>query len=161
MTFKDEILQTLFGGGTADYEMLEKCNYAFEDILDYIKSFTSVDEMEFNDILLGAIDLYRSNIEEKIEEKKKSLEENIKYLENKMSCCASDKYDEMELLDNQKDLEKLEELSPFDDIEYNTNYLDTQIWVLDDDTRAIYKELLADEISKENDEIGFVELDLD
>ena len=43
MTFKDEILQTLFGGGTADYEMLEKCNSAFEDILDYIKSFTSVD----------------------------------------------------------------------------------------------------------------------
>ena len=52
-------------------------------------------------------------------------------------------------------------MSPFDDIEYNTNYLDTQIWVLDDDIRAIYKELLADEISKENDEIGFVELDLD
>ena len=78
-----------------------------------------------------------------------------------MSCCASDKYDEMELLDNQKDLEKLGELSPFDDIEYNTNYLDTQIWVLDDDIKAIYKELLADEISKENDEIGFVELDLD
>lgn len=31
MTYKDEILQTLFGGGTADYAMLEKCNYDFED----------------------------------------------------------------------------------------------------------------------------------
>lgn len=59
------------------------------------------------------------------------------------------------------DLEKLEQLYPFDDIEYNTNYLDTQIWVLDDEIRAIYKEFLADEVEKENEKIGFVELNLD
>ena len=67
LSFKDDILQTLFGGGIADYEMLEKCEYDFEDILNDIKGFTSVDEMKFNDILLGAIDLYRLHIENAIE----------------------------------------------------------------------------------------------
>lgn len=159
MTFKDEILQTLFGGGTADYEMLEKCGYDFEDILDYIKSFTSVDEMGFNDILLGAIDLYRSNLENAIENKKAEMEENLKYLENRLDYVAYGKRELMEIEVARVDLEKIEKLYPFDDIEYNTNYLDTQIWVADDDIRAIYKELLADEINKENEKIGFVELD--
>ena len=157
---RDDILITLFGGGTLDYDMLDKCNYEFEDILDYIKGFTSVEEMDFNDILLGAIDLFRSNLEDKIENKKKALEENMNYLEHKISCCASDSYDEMELLDSQNNLERLEELYPFDDIEYNTNYLDTNIWFTDDEKKAIYRDLLSKEIEEENDNIGFVELDL-
>lgn len=158
---KDDILMTLFGGGSADYDMLDKCNYDFEDILRHIDSFTSREDMDFNDILIGAIDEYRSNLEKAIEDKKEKIEDNIQYLENKMSCCAYDKYDEIELIDNQNDLEKLEQLYPFDDIEYNTNYLDTQIWVADDEIKAVYKELLADEVEKENEKIGFVELDLD
>jgi len=158
---KDDILMTLFGGGSADYDMLDKCNYDFEDILRHIYNFTSREDMDFNDILIGAIDEYRSNLEKAIEDKKEKIEDNIKYLENKISCCAYDKYDEIELIDNQNNLEKLEQLDTFDDIEYNTNYLDTQIWVLDDEIRAVYKELLADEVEKENEKIGFVELNLD
>ena len=161
ISFKDEILMTLFGGGIADYDMLEKCNYSFEDILKNIDMFTTRDDMDFNDILIGAIDEYRSNLNNAIENRKKEIEENIKYLENKMSCCAFDKYDEIQLNDYYEDLKNIEELYPFDDIEHNCNYLDTQIWVLDDEIRAIYKKLLADEVEEENEKIGFVKLDLD
>ena len=68
---RDDILITLFGGGIADYDMLDKCNYEFEDILRHIDSFTSREDMDFNDILIGAIDEYRSNLEKAIEEKDK------------------------------------------------------------------------------------------
>ena len=158
---KDDILMTLFGGGSADYDMLDKCNYDFKDILRHIDSFTTREDMDFNDILIGAIDEYKSNLEEAIENKKRELEDNWKYLENKLAVCGYGKRDLMEIEIVKADLEKLEQLYPFDDIEYNTNYLDTQIWVLDDEIRAIYKEFLADEVEKENEKIGFVELNLD
>lgn len=161
ISFKEEILMTMFGGGVADYAMLEKCNYDFADILEHIKMFTTIDKMTFNDILLGAIDEYRSNLENDIEDKKREMEDNLKYLEKRLDYVTYGKSDLMEIEIAKADLDKLEKLYPFDDIEYNTNYLDTQIWILDDEIKAIYKEFLADEIEKENEKIGFVELDLD
>ena len=82
LSFKDDILQTLFGGGIADYEMLEKCEYDFEDILNDIKGFTTIDEMDFNDILIGAIDIYRNNIESAIDTKIQEVECDLKGLED-------------------------------------------------------------------------------
>lgn len=160
-SFKDDILQTLFGGGIADYEMLEQCNYDFEDILRHIDSFTTREDMNFNDILIGAIDEYRSNLEKAIEDKKIEMADNLKYLENKLDYCGYGKRELMEIEMAKEDLNKIESLYPFDDIEYNTNYLDTQIWFANDEIKAVYKELLADEVEKENEKIGFVELDLD
>lgn len=158
---RDDILMTLFGGGSADYDMLDKCNYEFEDILRHIDSFTSREDMDFNDILIGAIDEYRSNLEEAIENKKREMEDNLKYLENELEVCGYGKRELMEIEIAKEDLNKIESLYPFDDIEYNCNYLDTQIWVADDDKKAIYKEFLSKEIDEENEKIGFVELDLD
>ena len=158
---KDDILMTLFGGGSADYDMLDKCNYDFKDILRHIDSFTTREDMDFNDILIGAIDEYKSNLEEAIENKKREMEDNLKYLENELEVCGYGKREIMEIESVKADLEKLKQLYPFDDIEYNTNYLDTQIWVVDDEIKAIYKEFLADEVKKENEKIGFVELNLD
>ena len=45
---RDDILMTLFGGGSADYDMLDKCNYDFENILRHIDSFTTREDMDFN-----------------------------------------------------------------------------------------------------------------
>lgn len=159
MSFKDDILQTLFGGGIADYEMLEKCEYDFEDILGHIDSFCSREEMDFNAILLGAIDLYRSNLEKAIENKIAEYESELKYLDDYEETCGGDRKTYYEILDYKDRIEKLNELYPFDDIEYNTNYLDTQIWFADDETKAIYREFLSKEIDEENEKIGFVELD--
>ena len=38
---KDDILMTIFGGGTLDWEMLDKCEYDFEDIYEDMKMFCS------------------------------------------------------------------------------------------------------------------------
>ena len=159
LSFKDDILQTLFGGGIADYEMLEKCEYDFEDILNDIKGFTSVDEMKFNDILLGAIDLYRLHIENAIENKISEYENELKYLDDYEETCGGSRETYYEILDYRDRIEKLNELYVFDDIEYNINYLDTQIWFANDEVKAIYREFLSKEIDEENEKIGFVELD--
>ena len=161
---KDDILQTIFGGGTLDWEMLEKCEYDFEDIYKNMKMFcSSYEDFDFNSILLGAIDLYKYHIQDKIDEKITETESDLKELEN---------YEEMyngniayeyinKIIDLRKQLEDLQKLYATDDIEYFTNYLDTSIFILNDEIRALYKKYLKEEIKAENELIGFVNLDLD
>lgn len=161
---KDDILMTIFGGGTLDWEMLDKCEYDFEDIYKNMKMFcSSYEDFDFNSILLGAIDLYKYHIQDKIDEKITETESDLKELEN---------YEEMyngniayeyvnKIIDLRKQLEDLQKLYATDDIEYFTNYLDTSIFILNDEIRALYKKYLKEEIKAENELIGFVNLDLD
>lgn len=163
MSFKDELVQELLGGGALDWEMLDKCNYSCEDILDKIKMFTTIDEMDFNDLLVGAIDLYRYNIQEKIDEKitetESDLQELERYSDENNGNIDMEYIDRIELL--RKQLDELQELCAYDDIEHFVNYIDTSIFINNDEIRALYKKYLSEEIEKENEEIGFVELDLE
>lgn len=161
---KDEILQTIFGGGTLDWEMLEKCEYDFEDIYKNMKMFcSSYEDFDFNSILLGAIDLYKYHIQDKIDEKITETESDLKELERYID--ENNGNVDIEYVDDKKRLEqKLEDLQKLyatDDIEYFTNYLDTSIFILNDEIRALYKKYLKEEIKAENELIGFVNLDLD
>lgn len=161
---KDEILQTIFGGGTLDWEMLEKCEYDFEDIYKNMKMFcSSYEDFDFNSILLGAIDLYKYHIQDKIDEKITETESDLKELERYID--ENNGNVDIEYFDDKKRLEqKLEDLQKLyatDDIEYFTNYLDTSIFIVNDEIRALYKKYLKEEIKAENELIGFVNLDLD
>ena len=136
---KDEILQTIFGGGTLDWEMLEKCEYDFEDIYKNMKMFcSSYEDFDFNSILLGAIDLYKYHIQDKIDEKITETESDLKELERYID--ENNGNVDIEYVDDKKRLEqKLEDLQKLyatDDIEYFTNYLDTSIFILNNEIRA-------------------------
>ena len=161
---KDEILQTIFGGGTLDWEMLEKCEYDFEDIYKNMKMFcSSYEDFDFNSILLGAIDLYKYHIQDKLDEKITETESDLKELErysDENNNNIDQKYID-EISNLRKQLEDLQKLYATDDIEYFTNYLDTSIFILNDEIRALYKKYLKEEIKAENELIGFVNLDLD
>lgn len=161
---KDDILMTMFGGGTLDWEMLDKCEYDFEDIYEDMKMFcSSYEDFDFNSILLGAIDLYKYHIQDKIDEKITETESDLKKLERYID--ENNGNVDIEYVDDKKRLEqKLEDLQKLyatDDIEYFTNYLDTSIFILNDEIRALYKKYLKEEIKAENELIGFVNLDLD
>ena len=161
---KDDILMTMFGGGTLDWEMLDKCEYDFEDIYEDMKMFcSSYEDFDFNSILLGAIDLYKYHIQDKIDEKITETESDLKELERYID--ENNGNVDIEYVDDKKRLEqKLEDLQKLyatDDIEYFTNYLDTSIFILNDEIRALYKKYLKEEIKAENELIGFVNLDLD
>ena len=161
---KDEILQTIFGGGSLDWEMLEKCEYDFEDIYKNMKMFcSSYEDFDFNSILLGAIDVYKYHIQDKIDEKITETESDLKELERYID--ENNGNVDIEYVDDKKRLEqKLEDLQKLyatDDIEYFTNYLDTSIFIVNDEIRALYKKYLKEEIKAENELIGFVNLDLD
>ena len=161
---KDEILQTIFGGGTLDWEMLEKCEYDFEDIYKNMKMFcSSYEDFDFNSILLGAIDLYEYHIQDKIDEKITETESDLKELEryiDENNGNVDQKYID-EISNLRKQLEELQTLCVDDDISYYANYLDNSIYIVDDETRALYKKYLKEEIKAENELIGFVNLDLD
>ena len=143
---KDDILMTIFGGGTLDWEMLDKCEYDFEDIYEDMKMFcSSYEDFDFNGILLGAIDLYVGHIQDKIDENNGNVD--IEYVDDKKRL--------------EQQLEDLQSLYASDDIEYFTNYLDTSIFIVNDEVRALYKKYLEEEVEKENELIGFCYLDLD
>ena len=161
---KDDILMTMFGGGTLDWEMLDKCEYDFEDIYEDMKMFcSSYEDFDFNSILLGAIDLYKYHIQDKIDEKITETESDLKELERYID--ENNGNVDIEYVDDKKRLEqKLEDLQKLyasDDIEYFTNYLDTSIFIVNDEVRALYKKYLEEEVEKENELIGFCCLDLD
>ena len=161
---KDEILQTIFGGGSLDWNMLDKCEYDFEDIYKNMKMFcSSYEDFDFNSILLGAIDLYKYHIQDKIDEKITETESDLKELERYID--ENNGNVDIEYVDDKKRLEqKLEDLQSLyasDDIEYFTNYLDTSIFIVNDEVRALYKKYLEEEVEKENELIGFCYLDLD
>ena len=161
---KDDILMTMFGGGTLDWEMLDKCEYDFEDIYEDMKMFcSSYEDFDFNSILLGAIDLYKYHIQDKLDEKITETESDLKELERYID--ESNGNVDIEYIDDKKRLEQqledLQSLYANDDIEYFTNYLDTSIFIVNDEVRALYKKYLEEEVEKENELIGFCYLDLD
>ena len=160
---KDDILMTIFGGGTLDWEMLEKCEYDFEDIYEDMKSFCSLEDIDFSSILLGAIDLYRYHIDKEIEEKIKETESDLKELENYSDMYNGNINDEyVDKIHKLKEkLEKLQSLDIYEDMEDFINYLDTHIYINDEEKREIYRTYLSKEIEKENELIGFCYLDLD
>ena len=161
---KDEILQTIFGGGTLDWEMLEKCEYDFEDIYKNMKMFcSSYEDFDFNSILLGAIDLYKYHIQDKLDEKITETESDLKDLErysDENNNNIDQKYID-EISNLRKQLAELQTLCVDDDISYYANYLDNGIYIVDDEIRALYKKYLKEEIKAENELIGFVNLDLE
>ena len=161
---KDDILMTIFGGGTLDWEMLDKCEYDFEDIYEDMKMFcSSYEDFDFNSILLGAIALYKYHIQDKIDEKITETESDLKALERYID--ENNGNVDIEYVDDKKRLEQqledLQKLYATDNIEYFTNYLDTSIFIVNDEVRALYKKYLEEEVEKENELIGFCSLDLD
>ena len=149
---KYDVLQTLFkNGGTADWEMLEDCNYDFEDIWNKMLQFVDIYNMDFNDILAGAGDVFKSNIEDAIQLK---IEETYKVL-------STLKEGTPEFEDNVLKVRELENLDPSTDIEMFTNCLDTIMYFRNADIQELYKTYLKDEIEEENNKIGFVYLDLE
>lgn len=149
---KYDVLQTLFkNGGTADWEMLEECNYDFEDIWNKMLQFVDIYNMDFNDILAGAGDVFKSNIEDSIQKKIKELENDLEY-------CVMNSNN---WYDTTLKIKELENLDPSTDIEMFTNCLDTRMYFRDTDTQQLYKTYLSKEIEEENNKIGFVYLDLE
>lgn len=127
-----ELLCELLSCGYGDIDMLFKIKYDFEDIKKtlYDMDYSIID---FESLLYGAIYLYRYKIQDIIDEKIRNKENGY---------------------------EELEQLDPWEDIECFVNYLDTSIYIVNDEIKEIYRKYLKDEIDKENDLIGFVELDL-
>ena len=147
--------------GFLDIEMLDKCDYSYDDIKDYIEDY-KIKDIDINIILGACINYFQNMIQEKIDEKITETESDLKGLED-----YEDTYngnisyeDTNAIIDLRKKLEELQNLSACDDIEYYTNCLDTSVYIVDDEVREIYKKYLKDEVEKENEMLGFAYLDL-
>ena len=155
---RNEILRTMFGGGSLDWDMLDKCSYNWEMIKQY-----DIIDMNFNSITESCMELYKQHIQDRLDEKITETESDLKELErysDENNGNIDQKYiDEIENLKEQ--LEELQDLCVDNDIQYYANYLDNDIYIENDEIRELYKKYLAQEIKKENELIGFTELDLE
>lgn len=155
---RNEILRTMFGGGSLDWDMLDKCSYNWEMVKQY-----DIIDMNFNSIIESCMELYKQHIQDRLDEKITETESDLKELErysDENNGNIDQKYiDEIENLKEQ--LEELQDLCVDNDIQYYANYLDNDIYIENDEIRELYKKYLAQEIKKENELIGFTELDLE
>lgn len=154
---RDEVLQTIFGVDSLDWNMLDKCNYDFSDIWEMVR------DMNFNSIIESCMELYKQHIQNKLDEKITETESDLKELErysDENNGNIDQKYID-EISNLRKQLEELQTLCLDDDISYYANYLDNDIYIVNDEIRALYKKYLEEEIEIENELIGFVSLDLD
>lgn len=159
---REEILQTIFGGGSLDWDMLDKCEYDFSDIWELVRQYDIID-MNFNSIIESCMEFYKQHIQDKLDEKITETESDLKELENYEDMYGGDiAYEYVnKIIDLRKQLDELQTLCADDDIQYYANYLDNGIYIVNDETKALYKKYLKEEIKKENELIGFVSLDLD
>lgn len=150
-------VSVLLDCGTLDLEMIEKCEYDFSDIKDLLKEFDM--EMTFSNIIYCCIYQYKVNLQEKIDAMIEETETEIKMLEiesdEKNGHISFEKSEKLTLLWKKK--EELESLDTSEDIEEYINYLDTHIY-LDSSKEEIYTKYLGEEIDKENELLGFCEL---
>lgn len=156
------ILCSLLECGYADLNILNKCNYEYEEIEKHIIDIYGEDtKITLTKILCGAIIHYKSRVQNKIDEMIFELECEIKDIEQLNDEMQEIKEEDKTKLDRlYQEKEDLENLNAYDDIEDFINYIDTHIYITDEELKAIYNKYLSDYIEEENDEIGFVSLDL-
>lgn len=149
---KDEILMELLECGILDLNMLDDCEYDFYDVLEECHSFTS--EPKFCDILYGAICIYQRNIQNKIDDRISELNDLMEEFDD------NGEADTEEFADYEEEQRALESLNPNEDIEHFINFIDTSIYIRDEQKKVIYSKYLSDAINEENQEIGFVSLEV-
>lgn len=148
--------------GYLDIEMLDKCEYDYDDIKYHFEDI-KVEDLNINIVLESCILNYITNIQNKIDEKITETESDLKGLED-----YEDMYNGnidyeyvIQIKELRKKLEELQSLDSTSDIDYYTNCLDTKIYIVDDEVKEIYNKYLKEEVEKENEKIGFCYLDLD
>lgn len=148
--------------GYLDIEMLDKCEYDYDDIKYHFEDI-KVEDLNINIVLESCILNYITNIQNKIDEKITETESDLKGLEDYSDMyngnIAYEYVEEIKRLRQQ--LEDLQSLDSTSDIDYYTNCLDTNIYIVDDEVKEIYNKYLKEEVEKENEKIGFCYLDLD
>ena len=149
---KDEILMELLECGILDLAMLDDCEYDFYDVYEECQSFT--DQPKFCDILCGAICIYQRNIRTAIEDRISELDNLMEELDDQGLA------DTEEFAEYEEEQDALKELDPFEDIEYFINFIDTSIWIPDEHKKEIYGKYLSNIINEEDQQIGFVSLEV-
>lgn len=154
----NEVLRDLLDCEISDLDILKKCSYNYKTVMNNVIGL-DWEKKDFWLVILGCIYQFQSNVQAKIDELDYDIECNIKELEQlgdeNNGNLSEEKTNDLNKLWKQK--EELEELSPFDDIEYDCN-VPVVIWIEDDEIRNKYKKYLGDFIEEENKNIGFCSL---
>lgn len=148
------ITSTLLGCGNMDLSMLYSIEYDLSDILDYLEDIGAI--IGLNELLEGAIELFRRNIQNKIDD----IKEEYHNLRGELGD-SRDKDDLKFKKEYDLALEDLEKIDIYEDTSYYVNYIDSSIeWDCSDELKDIYKKYLNEVIDNENNMLGFTYLDI-
>lgn len=137
--WKDDLLTTLLDCGYGDLSLLEDCEYDMDEIIDDCKEVFG--DLNINNLVRVMFEFGLRDIEQAVGDR----------------ICELEAIDNVRELDEDEELElaALQELSPFDDMESFHNYLDTHIWIEDDEKKSTYTTYLSEALDRFYEMTGF------
>lgn len=116
-----DLLCGLLNCGYLDLQVIEDIDYDMEEILENLK-FAGFDEININTVMMTVFDMARGEVRNYIDERIEELKED----EDELSS------------EDKEELELLQQLEVFEDIESYHNYLDTGAYI-NSDVEDVYK----------------------
>lgn len=141
MNGKEELLCGILGCGFADLKIIDDCKYDLAQIYNDLKE--SYKDVSLNTVIDAIFRLGVSELEEKVLSQKEDTEIRLD------SAVKGSKLERMLY----EQMEEISSLCPKDDVVWHTNFLDSDIGFLKNE--SIYRKYFPGEISEIEDDIGF------
>lgn len=138
--WKDALLCSIFDCGIADLGLLEDCKYDMYKIIDECEEMFG--DLHINDVIRTMFYFGLCEIEDTIDGRILELEDILS---------DGGELDEAESLE----LATLRELDPFNDIRSSHNFIDTHIWIYDEDKKTDYTTYLSEALDHFYEMTGF------
>ena len=123
---RDLLLSSILGCGYLDLSVLDDCEYDFDEMVEECKF--NFGEISLNGLARTMFAMGIRDIEEWINNRIEEIKGEMEYFYFED---GENEEDDEEYMMLRKELEELEELKPWEDIESFHNYLDTSIYFID------------------------------
>ena len=137
--FREDLLTVILDCGYGDLYLLEDCQYVLEEIIE--ECMATFGNIKINNLVRIMFDFGIRDIETARDNRICEIEaiQNERDLDD----------------DEQEELDALRQLAPFEDICSFHNYVDTHIWLDNNEKRPVYEKHLQDAFKHFKDMTGF------
>ena len=125
---RDLLLSSILGCGYLDLSVLDDCEYDFDEMIEECKF--NFGEISLNGLARTMFEMGIRDIEEWINNRIEEIKGEMEYFYFED---GENEEDDEEYMMLREELEELEELKPWEDIESFHNYLDTSIYFVDNE----------------------------
>lgn len=138
--FREDLLTTILDCGYGDLYLLEDCMYELSEIIEECKCTYGI--LEINNLVRTMFIFGLRDIKHAIDDRLEMFDFIVEE-RGRLTKAEIEERDALEYLD------------PFQDIESFHNYLDTSIWINDEEKKKVYEKYLSDALENFTEMTGF------